>query len=140
MRLLLPPASVTHPESYLKRGPVWVLSFPEAVYDVNLDSRPHIFVEMAHQEVDIVEIVELPTFQYQGVAQQVLQRYRPEITLGWQTTNRGQVKRGGYQHPLFPFVGLLPLLPRRLLPRRWTDGPIKRSCRSTSGSGGSTNS
>jgi len=84
-RLLLRPSvrdtSTAQADTYSKYQSVCILTFPESVYHVDLDEVLGIGVEGTHEEVYVMEKVELPTFAYQRVTQEVLERHRIAIEL-----------------------------------------------------------
>lgn len=57
----------------MKHQTACVLFLPEAVDYMNLNQVPYILVEMRDEEVNIMQVVELPAFRDQGVAEYVSQ-------------------------------------------------------------------
>lgn len=58
-------------QANLEHQTACVLFLPEAVNYVNLDQVPYVLVEMRDEKVDIVQVVELPAFCDQGIAEYV---------------------------------------------------------------------
>jgi hypothetical protein len=57
----------------LKHQTAWVLLLPETVDHMGLNQVACVLVEMRHEEVNIVQVVELPALRDQGVAEDVSQ-------------------------------------------------------------------
>lgn len=46
---------------------------PRTMHNLYMDESPHILVKLAHQEINIEQVIELPAFTNHGVAQEVAQ-------------------------------------------------------------------
>ena len=68
------------------------VALPEAVDDVDLDQVANILVERREKEVEIVEVVELPAFRDEGVAEQVCQGDGVSVEGGGQVPDPGELK------------------------------------------------
>lgn len=82
--------------AYLKAKAARVFSLPESVDDVDLDEVPDVIVKCGHEEIDIVQIVELPAFGDERISQHIFERHRFPVGFLRKVTDPGQLE-GGFE-------------------------------------------
>jgi hypothetical protein len=84
--------------AYLQRQPAWVFPLPESVDHMHLDETTNVLVKGGHEKVYVMEVVELPAFCDQRVAQDILEGDRVLVHLWRQIPDPGKLKRR-LEHP-----------------------------------------
>ncbi len=85
-------------EAYLQPQSTRILLLPKSVDHMNLDQMLDIWVESVHEKVNVMDVVELPAFGNERVAQDVLESDCIPVHLWWQVPDTGQLE-GGFEHP-----------------------------------------
>lgn len=65
--------------AYIDPDAVRGILLPRSMYNLDLHQIPNILVELAHQEVDIKQVIELPAFADHGIPQDIPQLDRVDI-------------------------------------------------------------
>ena len=69
-----------------------VVLLPEAMDDVDSDQISYVWVEGAHEEGDVVQVVEVPALRYERVAEQILERDGIFVRCCWEVADLGQLE------------------------------------------------
>lgn len=77
----------------LKHQTACVLLLPETMDNVNLDQMSRVLVEMGDEEVNIVQVVEVPAFCDQWVAEDVSQGHGVGVGSIWEILNPSELER-----------------------------------------------
>lgn len=69
-----------------------VLSLPEAVDDMHLNKVSRVLIEMRNEEVNIMQVIELPALRDQGVAEDVSQGNSVSVGSIWEVSNPSKLE------------------------------------------------
>lgn len=67
---------------YINTQPIRRFLLPRAMHKFHIYQSPHILVELAHQEVDIEQVIELPALADHGVTKKIAQSDSVDIVTG----------------------------------------------------------
>lgn len=102
---------------YLERPLIQIFSLPEAVDNMHLDEGSYVLVEVAHEEVHVVQVVEVPALGDERVPEKIAERDGADVGLVREILDGRESDRRGNQLTLAgsPF----PRRADRMRERRW---------------------
>ena len=74
---------------YLKHEPPRLRRLPEAVDYVHSNQLSDVWVKGVHDEVNVMEVVEIPAFRNERVAEYVMEREGSDVLCGRDISNPG---------------------------------------------------